>query len=54
MAIGTIFKNEALYLEEWINHYLNRKVDHFFLINDKSDDNYLEPKIDGLIHYYNK
>ena len=42
LSIGAIFKNEAPYLKEWLNHYINRSVDHFYLINDNSDDNYSE------------
>ena len=48
LALGAIFKNEAPYLEEWINHHLNRGVDHIYLINDYSNDEYasvLEPYI---------
>lgn len=42
LTIGAIFKNEAPYLQEWVNHYLDRGVEHFYLINDNSDDNYLD------------
>lgn len=42
LSIGAIFKNEAPYLKEWIEHYLAREVDHFYLINDFSDDNFLD------------
>lgn len=35
-----MFYNEAPYLEEWLDHYLNRSVDHFYLINDRSDDDF--------------
>ena len=24
-----MFKNEAPYLKEWLEHYLNRNIDHF-------------------------
>ena len=36
------FKNEAPYLREWIefNHIVG--VDHFFLYNNNSEDNYEE------------
>jgi hypothetical protein len=37
-----MFKNEAPYLKEWLEHYLNRNIDHFYLINDCSTDNYIE------------
>lgn len=42
LTIGAIFKNEAPYLDEWINHYLCRGVEHFYLINDQSTDNSIE------------
>jgi hypothetical protein len=42
LSIGVFFRNEAPYLKEWLNHYLNRGVDHFYLINDFSEDNFLE------------
>lgn len=35
-----MFKDEAGYLEEWLEHYLRRNVDHFYLINDQSSDDY--------------
>ena len=42
LSIGAIFKNEAPYLKEWLDHYIIRGVDHFYLINDNSDDYYLD------------
>lgn len=42
LALGAIFKDEAPYLKEWLEHYLSRGVEHFYLINDKSSDNYLQ------------
>lgn len=42
LSVGLIFKDEASCLDEWINHYLNRNIDHLYLINDNSTDNYLE------------
>jgi hypothetical protein len=42
LSVGAIFKNEAPYLKEWIEHYLNRGVDHLYLINDFSDDNFID------------
>ena len=41
VSLCTIFKNEAPYLKEWIefNHLIG--VDHFFLYNNNSDDDYL-------------
>jgi Glycosyl transferase family 2 len=48
LAVGAAFKNEAHALEEWIEHYLARGVEHFYLIDDQSSDNFeeiLEPYI---------
>jgi cellulose synthase/poly-beta-1,6-N-acetylglucosamine synthase-like glycosyltransferase len=42
LSVGTIFKDEAPYMKEWLEHYLKRGVDHFYLINDGSTDNYRE------------
>jgi hypothetical protein len=39
-CIAAMFKNESLCLEEWINHYISRGVEHIYLINDFSDDDY--------------
>ena len=37
-----IFKNERHILYEFINHYLNEGIDCLILIDDNSDDNYIE------------
>lgn len=47
LSVGAIFKNEEHSLKEWIEHYLQHGVEHFYLINDNSNDNYLEK-----IQYY--
>lgn len=56
-TIGAIFKNEAHILKEWIEHYKLHGVDHIYLINDSSTDNYiyiLQPYIDSnYITLYN-
>lgn len=53
LSVGAIFKNESHILKEWLDHYLVRGVEHFYLINDSSNDNYynvLEPYIKlGLV-----
>ena len=51
-----VFKNESHILEEWINHYLSRGVDHIYLINDNSSDNYqdtIEKYKDKVTLYHN-
>ena len=35
-----VFKNEAHILSEWIQHYLSRGVDHIYLVNDHSTDDF--------------
>ena len=40
MSICAIFKNEALYLKDWIEYHLNIGVDHFYLYNVGSRDFY--------------
>ena len=41
-TIGAIFKNESHILKEWIDHYFFHGVEHIYLINDNSTDNFLE------------
>lgn len=42
LSIAAIFKNEAPYLREWIEFHLAVGVQHFYLYNNESSDNYLE------------
>lgn len=50
------FKNEAPYIEEWLQFHMLVGVDHFYLYDDASTDNYLEilnPYIEkGLVELY--
>ena len=41
LCVFSQFKNEGHVLEEWLLHYIHRGVDHFYLINDGSTDNYM-------------
>ena len=56
-SIGAIFKNESHILQEWLEHYFYHGVEHIYLINDKSTDNFLpilKPYIDkNLVTLYN-
>jgi len=45
LSVYAIFKNESVGLKEWLTHYINEGVDHFFLIDNGSTDNY-EPILD--------
>lgn len=42
LTLVSVFKNEAMILEEWINHYIKEGVEHFYLVNNGSDDNFME------------
>ena len=42
LCLTVRFKNERHIMYEFINHYLEEGVDRFILIDDNSDDNYLE------------
>jgi hypothetical protein len=42
LSVGAIFKNESHIMREWVQHYLFHGVEHFYLINDKSTDDYME------------
>lgn len=53
LSVLAIFRDEALWLKEWLEYHLLVGVEHFYLINHLSEDNYLEvlqPYIDkGLV-----
>jgi glycosyltransferase involved in cell wall biosynthesis len=42
LSVGAIFKNESHSIREWIEHYIYRDVEHFYLIDDSSTDNTVE------------
>ncbi|MBI2743513.1 MAG: glycosyltransferase family 92 protein [Chlamydiales bacterium] len=42
LAIGAIFRNEAPWLKEWIEYHRLIGVEHFYLYNNESSDNYLQ------------
>jgi hypothetical protein len=42
LCLIAMFKNEESIMNEWLEHYLKEGVDKFFLINNNSNDNYLE------------
>jgi len=41
LAVGALFKNESHIIKEWIEHYLARGVEHFYLIDDNSTDGFM-------------
>jgi hypothetical protein len=40
-CICAVFKNEGHILEEWLLHYIYHGVQHFYLVNDNSNDDYM-------------
>jgi hypothetical protein len=42
LLLIAMFKNEAMIMEEWIEHYINEGVDSFLLIDNGSTDGYEE------------
>lgn len=42
LCMAAIFQNEAPYLKEWIEYHRLIGVEHFYLYNNLSNDNYLE------------
>jgi hypothetical protein len=56
LVVGAVFKNEGHILDEWIRHYLARGVDHIFLVNDFSTDDFeakLLPFADKVTLFHN-
>ena len=42
LAVVAILKDEGHYLKEWLDYHLLAGVDHFYLYNNDSSDNYAE------------
>jgi hypothetical protein len=49
LSIIAMFKNESYIIEQWIQHYLLEGVNHFYLIDNGSTDDY-----ESKIEKYNK
>jgi hypothetical protein len=41
LSIAAIFKNETWGMQEWLDHHLAHGVEHFYLVNDGSTDDYM-------------
>ena len=56
LSVLGIFKNESDIFEEWIQHYLKEGVDHFYLIDNNSNDNFMHiiKKYNDKITFYSK
>ena len=40
LGLLAIFRNESHVLKEWLDHYIEQGIDHFYLINNSSTDNF--------------
>lgn len=49
VSILAMFKNESWIINEWLEHYLQEGIEHFYLIDNGSDDDYLD-KIKSYIN----
>jgi hypothetical protein len=50
VSVLAMFKNESWIIKEWIKHYLTEEVEHFYLIDNGSTDNYRD-KIKEYMEY---
>lgn len=50
ISVLAMFKNESMIIQNWIEHYLREGIDHFYLIDNGSTDDY-EKKIDKYKKY---
>jgi len=39
-CVCAVFKKESHILEEWLLHYIYHGIEHFYLVNDNSSDNF--------------
>ena len=42
ICLNMIVKNESHIMKEWLQHYIQQGVDYFFLIDNGSNDNYMD------------
>jgi len=42
LSVVALFQNESPYLKEWIEYHKLLGVDHFYMLNNNSDDGYLQ------------
>jgi len=52
ISVCVCVKNEAPYIEEFVQHYVNQGIDHFYIVNNGSTDN-IEDVI-GTLPYKDK
>lgn len=55
LAVLAIFKNEGHIVNEWLQHYVNEGVKHFYLIDNDSTDNFtIDSKFSDKITLFNR
>ena len=42
ISVLSMFKNEGMIIKDWIEHYLREGIEHFYLIDNGSTDDYYE------------
>jgi len=42
LSVLAVFKDESGIIKEWVEHYIKEGVEHFFLVNNDSTDDYLQ------------
>ena len=47
LVIVAIFKNEAIAMKEWLEHYINQGVEHFYMIDNGSTDDW-KSQVEGF------
>jgi hypothetical protein len=48
LSVLAIFKNEGHCINEWLEHYISEGVEHFYLIDNGSNDNYQLSHLDKI------
>ncbi len=43
LGLLAIFKNEAMVIREWVDHYRKQGYDHIVMLNNESTDDYMTP-----------
>jgi len=49
ISIISMFKNESMIMNEWIEHYISEGIQHFYLIDNGSTDHYI-----NILNKYNE
>lgn len=55
LSIASIFKNESHILPEWLTYYHKMGVEHFYLVNNNSTDNYqsaIKPYLNNITLFH--